>query len=437
MAGRAAVPRLTLAENSLLQALAQNPVTAPFVYATSVRGGKVVLTGRVGTKQVHDAAIRTATVLGITIDDQLVIDTAAAYAAAAAPPAAPAAPPAAGVASGLGMRLPAAGVPWANLAAAPPYVYPPPLFGYYDEPFYGFEPPLFSFPPWWGGLSARRLDPGVSGVPTAPAPPSPAPTQATPASASTGSAGTVEMTIDATGNATLRGTVPTLADRIQVGQEIARQPGVAGVLNLIEVRPDAAPATSRDTPPPPPTPVEPPRAQRIDPAVPGRPLAAGAGAPAAGPNGGADLGARLGRALERRPALAGMDVHVSARDGVAVLTGHVPGAYEAMLAFRVAQQTPGVQRVEDRLEFPVPQVGAPNPLVDKGRPEDVEPYLEHQMRRQFGDQVHIDRVRVRADALDVRGTIPSVQDRARVEATLRSMPILRGFHLNSEFSPES
>ena len=35
------------------------------------------------------------------------------------------------------------------LNAVPPYIYPEPLFGYLDEPFYGFEPPLFSFPPWW------------------------------------------------------------------------------------------------------------------------------------------------------------------------------------------------------------------------------------------------------------------------------------------------
>jgi hypothetical protein len=144
----------------------------------------------------------------------------------------------------------------------------------------------------------------------------------------------------------------------------------------------------------------------------------------------------LVRALERRPALAGLAIRATVREGIAILTGRVPSAFEAMIAFRAAQQTPGIRGVDDRLEFPVPEVGAPNPLVEKGRPEDLEPYLEHQIRRQFGDQIHIDRVRLRGDTLDVRGTVPSVEARPRAEATLRSMPLLRGFRLNSEFTPE-
>ena len=30
-----------------------------------------------------------------------------------------------------------------------PYIYPPPLMGRLDDPFFGFVPPLVSFPPWW------------------------------------------------------------------------------------------------------------------------------------------------------------------------------------------------------------------------------------------------------------------------------------------------
>ena len=29
------------------------------------------------------------------------------------------------------------------------YVYPPPLFGRLDDPFFGMVPPLVSFAPWW------------------------------------------------------------------------------------------------------------------------------------------------------------------------------------------------------------------------------------------------------------------------------------------------
>ena len=44
--------------------------------------------------------------------------------------------------------------PWPSPAggspagSAPYFVYPPPLFGRVDDPFFGFEPPLVSFPPW-------------------------------------------------------------------------------------------------------------------------------------------------------------------------------------------------------------------------------------------------------------------------------------------------
>ena len=49
-------------------------------------------------------------------------------------------------------------------------------------------------------------------------------------------------------------------------------------------------------------------------------------------------------------------------------------AFEAMIVYRAAQQTPGVREVVDRLEFDVPDEDHPNPLLQKGRPEDLEPY---------------------------------------------------------------
>jgi osmotically-inducible protein OsmY len=124
---------------------------------------------------------------------------------------------------------------------------------------------------------------------------------------------------------------------------------------------------------------------------------------------------------------------VTAKDGIATLNGRVPSALEAMLAFRAAQQTPGVREVDDQLEFPVPAEGERNPLVDKARPEDLEPYLEAQVRRQLGDQAHLDRIKVTGDRLEIHGSVANIADRPRAEAILRSMPLLRGFQIQSEF----
>ena len=57
----------------------------------------------------------------------------------------------------------------------------------------------------------------------------------------TPSDGTVEMTIDASGRAVLRGTVPTLEDRIALGQRVARSPDVTEVVNLLKVQSAAPP----------------------------------------------------------------------------------------------------------------------------------------------------------------------------------------------------
>jgi hypothetical protein len=142
------------------------------------------------------------------------------------------------------------------------------------------------------------------------------------------------------------------------------------------------------------------------------------------------------KSLERRPGLAGLPVKVSVREGVASLSGRVPTVFEAMMAFRAAQQIPGVREINDRLEFVVPDAETRNPLLDKGRPDDVEPYIQAQIRRQVGDLAHVDRVRMQGDGLTVTGTLVRENDLARVEAILRSMPVLRGFRLHPEFTPE-
>ena len=118
------------------------------------------------------------------------------------------------------------------------------------------------------------------------------------------------------------------------------------------------------------------------------------------------------------------------------LAGKVPSAYEAMLAYRAVEQTPGVREIADQLQFQVPDENHPNPLRQKGRPEDLEPYLTSQIRRHVGELAHVDRVRVRGDILEIQGTLPDGEDPNRLQAILRSMPLLRDFRLEPVFRPE-
>ncbi|WP_435010683.1 BON domain-containing protein [Tundrisphaera lichenicola] len=404
-------------ELRLLRALQVNPLTAAYAFDTEPRGKKIALKGRVGTKQVHDIAIQTALALGVPVVDDLIIDTEAAHQAAAfaGQPGYPGGS-GAGYAGGYTPSYPMTG-----FYGSVPYIYPQPILGKLDDPFYGFEPPVISYPPYWGALTGLRL--GPQPPPMAPGPmgnfqgqdnnqnagPEAQPSAEIPY-------GTVDMAIDPRGVATLRGTVPSLAERITLGQKVAQTPGVTEVVNLLNVQPNA-PAPS-DNPPPPPTPAPPPDAQAIRPEV-------------------DPVDQRATRAVESRAALSGLPVQVKVREGVASLTGKVPTVYEAMLAYRAVEQTPGVREVVDRLEFVVPDGTGPNPLIEKGRPEDVEPYLEAQIRRQVGDLAHIDRVRTQGNVLDLRGTLGREEDRDRFDAILRSMPILRGYRLTAEVAAES
>src|SRR5262249_15132182 len=141
-------------EVAVFQAIRANPITAPYPISTSWRDGRVVLSGVVGTKTIHDTAIRIAIDIGYPINDELKIDTSAAHRVAAYN--ASAATMMMGGA-GPGAISPAlGGVATPGLGGNPYYIYPPPLFGRLDDPFYGFEPPLLSYPPWWRAMSARE-----------------------------------------------------------------------------------------------------------------------------------------------------------------------------------------------------------------------------------------------------------------------------------------
>jgi hypothetical protein len=141
-------------------------------------------------------------------------------------------------------------------------------------------------------------------------------------------------------------------------------------------------------------------------------------------------------ALERRPQANELPVKVRSTDGVVTLSGQVQSAYEAMLVYRAAQQTPGVTDIIDRLEFTVPDENHANPLLRQGRPEDLEPYLASQIRRHIGDLAHVDRIQVRGDSIDLRGTLQNAGDRERFLAILRSIPVLNGFRLETDFKAD-
>src|SRR4051794_15101610 len=59
-------PELRVAE-----ALRANPLTAPYPIRTAWKDGAVVLSGRVGTGQVHDIVVRSAIALGYPVRDDL------------------------------------------------------------------------------------------------------------------------------------------------------------------------------------------------------------------------------------------------------------------------------------------------------------------------------------------------------------------------------
>jgi hypothetical protein len=253
---------------------------------------------------------------------------------------------------------------------------------------------------------------------------------------------TVEATIDSNGVAVLRGVVNTMDERIGVGQKLAKSPGVTQVINLLEVVPFTTTGGPSDIPPPPPTPVVPSGA--TPPSIPlTPPLTRVPDVPRdverekvpvlvdSDP-----LTKRIAAAITRRPALEGLEIRIANRDGVVTLSGKVPSAFEAMLAFRAAEQTVGVKEVVDRIEFTLPDADAPNPLKTKGRPEDIEPYLLTQVRRQVGDLAHVDQIHLRGDSLEIRGTLARADDSARVEAMLRSIPLLRGFRIDPAFVSE-
>ncbi|AMV39839.1 BON domain-containing protein [Planctomyces sp. SH-PL62] len=398
-------PRPTLAyeqgpspAQTVVDALRANPLLLPYPIRVDVgRQGEIILSGKVGTKGLHDLAIRTVIDLGLVPHDDLVIDTREAHRVA--------------LEQTYGGGAVVAASP---LGPAPTFVYPEPLFGRLDDPFYGFEPPILSLPP--------RVD--VPGVALA-GRPAPTPDEAIRRAAAPVK-GRIQLAVDEFGQVSLSGDVASEEDKWIIEQEASRVPGVTRVASDLRV-------VSRTTPPPPPKPLDgrPIELQRPVPPPP-PPQAVPAPAPAR-PGVGDPLGTRVEQAIERRPALRGLPIDTQAADDVVTISGKVPSAYEAMLAFRAVQQTPGVREVVDKLEFPLPDENHPNPLKAKARPSDLEPYFLNQIRRHAGDTAHVDRVEVRGDVVQVSGSLSPGEDQARMDALLRSIPLLRDFRIESNF----
>ncbi len=355
------------------------------------------------------------------------------------------------------------------------YVYPPPLFGGYDDPFYGMEPPPISYPPWWYGMSRHRLADaagfnqpppdmgpalGYEGRPigagggidtlnaaeAAAARGGPQANVGGPAAEKAGAAtaqaadgsqpagDTVELIIDPEGVGVLQGTVPTLADKVAIGQKVVNELGVSRVINMLNVRQVSVPddqngeKPAADNPPPPPAPAEKPKAGDDRAEAVEKPAAKAAVVEPA-----KTRAERIRRAIAKRGELSDARVEVTEQDGVATIGGTAPSAYEAMLIYRLVQTTPGVRTVIDRLIFPAPADDAPNPLVLKGRPEEVEAYLLDRIGRELGDSAHVDRVRLLGDRLSVSGRLVDASDKKRVAATIRSMPLLKGIQIEPAF----
>ena len=262
------------------------------------------------------------------------------------------------------------------------------------------------------------------------------------------------MTVDLAGQVHLSGVVASELDKQIIEDEARNTPGVSQVFS--ELRVATQTQQTSETPPPPPEPVlrpdvqerpNPPHPEVIPQPLRPEPKAALAPRPDAEPRktvapdlamarDGQRLTRRVADSLAQRAPLTGLPISVQSRGDVVTLAGKVPSAYEAMLAYRTVEQTPGVREIADQLQFQVPDENHPNPLRQKGRPEDLEPYLTSQIRRHVGELAHVDRVRVRGDILEIQGTLPDGEDPNRLQAILRSMPLLRDFRLEPVFHPE-
>lgn len=392
----------------MVRALRANPVTAGYPIQVHAGGPKLVMRGRVGNRAVYDTTIAVAISTGIPFKDELVIDTAVLVPVETTVVS----PMASQIISGPLPPFPPTYTTYGyGPAGTPSYVYPPPVMGFVDEPFFGFEPPVISYPPWWQPADEARAQRDAVDRARALAPAG-APAAALQADLPA----EVELSIDPRGVGLLRGRVANLEDRIAVGQRLAAIPGVREVINQLEIDPSLPPIDGSEHAVPAPPAARPPIA--AGPPAPPRPAPALAGPPTT-----------LGAAFDADPELGPFRLKARVDRGVATIDGDVPTVMEAMKAHLMAGRFPGVTSVVDRLRFRPPVDGEPNPLIGAKAKGDVESYLLAQLKRQSVKGLDVERVSVAGEVLEVHGTIQSESGRDRAEASLRSTPLLRGFQI--------
>src|SRR5262249_47761654 len=145
------------------------------------------------------------------------------------------------------------------------------------------------------------------------------------------------------GQVFLRGVVASEEVAREIEQTAWSVPGVSRVVTQFQVRPRRVEAPTPEVPPPPPQPVVTPSPDARLSAPPAPGFVQPRGQPenrrvaALDPH---RLTDRVVGSLRRRPAVAEFSIKVRSTDDVVTLSGKVPSAYEAMIAYRAAQQTP-------------------------------------------------------------------------------------------------
>jgi osmotically-inducible protein OsmY len=320
------------------------------------------------------------------------------------------------------------------------YPYPMPLFGPPVDPLFGYEPPLITYPPWWQPLSESRTRQVIDDAL--------AETELTPLPNADLAPGSIELTLDRAGYARLRGKVPSDAMREGLVARVRQQPGVVGVIDRLEVDPNAPPpqlgsalppprsADPRTTVPPPPAPglgvapePTPPAANPPGPPVPFVPTSprAAANPPQADLT---SLASRVRAAIEADPQASTVaDLTVTTQPGGVRLTGRAADARGAIAAVQQAQTALGTgQSVDDRIEVAGPPAGQPNPLAQLST-DLVEPYLATHLGRNLGPSIRLERLEASGSHLQILALAPDEPAARRAGAAIRSMPLLRGLDL--------
>ena len=330
-----------------------------------------------------------------------------------------------------------------------PYIYPPPLFGRLDDPFFGYVPPLVSYPPWWSRGNQTRFDDGAARK----GPGAAAADRAAPAAGAPNAGwrplevdpvkGQVEISVDMAGQVFLRGAVVSEQAAREIDRRRTQCSGRDRGLQRVASRPPASRRLINPPPPPVPMPAAPKVAERPRPrgrsapapaVVPARPKPATELRPAldsqalTAPRRGLARAAAAGCGLARQGALDRRRRH-AVRPGPIGLRGHarVPG--------RPANAGRARDRRPPRIHRPRRRPSQPPAAKRPARRRRALPGLADSPPRRRS-RPHRPRPGPRR-LLELRGTIQNAGDHDRLLAILRSIPVLHGFRLEPEFNADN